>query len=273
MLKNLAILAVLLALPASKLGQEKSNSKATQKESPNTGTPTFSVVTNQTTYPDTKSPKDGPWSPEWGLFWLGIPTLVFVGVQAYLMREHAKHLKELTVSAAENAEASALNAKALIDAERAWISIRTNMEGFDPAENPMVFHWSIRNSGKSVATLIFTNARCLIWNGLDALPQTPQFGSDPIMLNGRILVPKDSYPFHGHIERWQEGKFIRLEQGFRMGEQIGLHILIYGTIKYETLGSAHESNFIEYYESFGRSPEKRDFAVRLNAPATYSKHT
>jgi hypothetical protein len=108
MLKMLAILA-LLALAVNP-GQKNKSPDLSQKDSDDNGTPAFSFANNQTCYPNTETIKvESPhWyaSPEWWLFILGVPTLIFVGYQSRLMAKHAEHFANLAKAAADNATAT-----------------------------------------------------------------------------------------------------------------------------------------------------------------------
>jgi hypothetical protein len=108
MLKILATLA-LLALVLNP-GQKNKSSDLPQNNSSDNRAPTPSFVNNQTCYPNTETTKaESPhWyaSPEWWLFILGVPTLIFVGYQSRLMAKHAEHFENLAKAAADNAAAT-----------------------------------------------------------------------------------------------------------------------------------------------------------------------
>lgn len=147
---------------------------------------------------------------------------------------------------------------AIIASERAWISIKTDMENFDPAAAPSRFYWRAVNTGKSVARLISTDARLLIWNGYDPLPDIPQFGNTGIDLKGRILSPGEPYQFHGgYFEDWQNGVYSFHDMNSRLDATPPdtLYLLMYGRIRYETMGKDCESNFVEDYTWVKNRPQ------------------
>ena len=165
---------------------------------------------------------------------------------------------------------------ALINSERAWISIKSDMEHFNPTAAPSRFYWRVVNTGKSVATLISTDARFLVWNGYDPLPNIPQFGNTQIDLKGRILAPGESYQFHGYFEDWQNGAYSLHDMNIRLDSTPPgtLFLLMYGRVRYQTLGKDCESNFVEDYTWVKSRPQPFEgFRAKLEAPAAYSKHT
>ena len=163
----------------------------------------------------------------------------------------------------------------LIASERAWISIKSDMAGFDPTAIPSRFSWRAGNTGKSVAKLISTDARCLVWNGYDPLPDTPQFGNTEIDLKGRILAPGEPYQFHGYFEDWQNGAYSMHHMNITLDSTPHtLLLLMYGRIRYQTLGKDCESNFVEDYTWVISEPiPVNGFRPKLEAQAAYSKHT
>jgi hypothetical protein len=108
MLKMLAILAI-LALPANS-GKKDQRSDLPKDDCENHAAPAVSFVNNETSYPQRQAAKDESpnWyaSPEWWLFILGVPTLIFVGYQSRLMAKHAEHFENLAKAAADNATAT-----------------------------------------------------------------------------------------------------------------------------------------------------------------------
>ena len=108
MLKWLAILAF-LAVPVNP--SQKDQRADLPKNNSNVQTaPAVSFVNNETSCPNTASSGTQPphWyaSPEWWLFILGVPTLIFVGYQSRLMAKHAEHFENLAKAAADNAAAT-----------------------------------------------------------------------------------------------------------------------------------------------------------------------
>jgi hypothetical protein len=197
-----AVTAVLaLAIDANQQGPASSND-ATQNQTPSGYKPS-----------------------EWALPLIGIITAGFICWQSWETRKAAQ-ASQKSVKAAER------NADILIASERAWMSIKADMKDYNPVYNRHRFYWQIKNTGKSVAVLISTDARCVVWNGYDTLPETPEFGDTEIKLNGRILAPNEPYQSHGYFEDWKNGTYsihdinVPLEPGPNT-----LYLLVFGRIK------------------------------------------
>jgi hypothetical protein len=64
-----------------------------------------------------------PWyaEPEWWLVILGFPMLFFIGWQAWETRRVSQSARDAVIETGKSAEAALLNAKAVINAERAWV--------------------------------------------------------------------------------------------------------------------------------------------------------
>jgi hypothetical protein len=111
-----------------------------------------------------------PWyqSPEWWLFIIGVPTLIFIGVQAVASKKAAK--------------AALLNAQALINSERAWVDI--DIVYVDPKESLTSYWMRAINYGKSPAFITEIVLGRAYW--LDKIGDIPQ-GFDG-------TVTPDKYP-------------------------------------------------------------------------------
>jgi hypothetical protein len=96
MLKMLAILALLLAVAHNPIKSDNGADPAKQSAE-GKSSPVVSFVNNETSYPikETTSTKPPPWytSPEWWLCILGVPTLGFIGWQAWETRKAAEASK------------------------------------------------------------------------------------------------------------------------------------------------------------------------------------
>ena len=208
--------------------------------------------------------------PNWLLVGVGIITFFAVWKQALETRKAAEATQE-------SAAASKASTDILIASERAWISIKSDMANFNPQGTPSRFYWRAVNTGKTPAKLISTNVRCLIWNGYDTLPGTPEFENNTeIMLNGRILTPGEPYQFHGgYFEDWENGRYSHHSMNIRFDSiPDTLFLLMYGRIRYQTLGKDCESNFVEDYTWVQSEPiPVNGFRQKLEAPAAYSEHT
>lgn len=133
------ILLAVFAVPNS--SKENHGPDLARHESKKDGSSAIPFVDNHPTgYPDKQSTEAKPPhqypSPEGWLAILGFPTLGFVCWQAFLMRQHAGHLREIGTSAKNNAEAALLQANYLLASERAWLAVTMGADKLpDPPED------------------------------------------------------------------------------------------------------------------------------------------
>jgi hypothetical protein len=249
-----------------------------QQQNPSSTTPPVSANSASTNnYSYQSQPPSGDAAVQWVLIVVGIITAGFIGWQALETRRAAQATRDSVGYMNDQVNVAKRTTDILIASERAWISIKTDMEDFNPADAPSRFYWRAVNTGKSVARLISTDARFLIWNGYDPLPDIPQFGNTGIDLKGRILAPGEPYQFHGgYFEDWQNGAYSFHDINNRLDATPPntLYLLMYGRIRYETMGKDCESNFVEDYTWVKNRPRPFEgFRAKLEAPATYSNHT
>jgi hypothetical protein len=277
-MKTLALLAIICFTSDSPQVPNKSAAQ-TDNTSNSKGTAPFTVVNNcSPSYETKQEPNCGPrggtsiWAnvPNWLLVGVGIITFFAVWKQAVETRKAAEATQE-------SAAASKASTDILIASERAWISIKSDMANFNPTGTPSGFYWRAMNTGKTPAKLISTNVRCLVWNGYDTLPNTPEFEENTeIRLNGRILTPGEIYPFHGgYFEDWENGAYSHHNMNNRFDSTPDtLYLLMYGRIRYQALGKDCESNFVEDYTWVKSEPiPTNGFRQKLEAPPAYSNHT
>ena len=185
-----------------------------------------------------------------------------------------KKIERQTKAGEDAAKAARLQAEHTVASERGWLSTETDMENFNPTANSSQFYWKVVNTGKSVVKLISTDARCLVWNGYDPLPDTPPLGDTEIKLNGRILAPGEHYQFKGRFEDWQQGAYSLHDINNKFDSRNTLYLLAYGKVRYQTFGKDCESNFVEDYTWIRGEPiPVNGFRPKLEAPSAYSDHT
>jgi hypothetical protein len=203
MLKTLLIVAVLFtSASTTPHDPSKKNDGANlpQNNGSNEGSPSISVVNNETPYPNKETTQTEPphWytSAEWWLFILGIPTLFVVGRQAVLMAEHAEHLKGLAEAAADNAKAAKLSAQAVIDAERPWLVVQfAQTNNLDSGAMPM-FDITCLNQGKTPALIKrLDGGHKIVRNPSETLElPIPMEGLRPLRLPDLVfIVNRDSF--------------------------------------------------------------------------------
>ena len=259
-----AVLLALLYLTTHSPVKPDADSQETKSKGNNGRETSIVSVGNHALNDETEHKKDKapPWytSVEWANW-----ALVFVGASG-------------VIYACKTVKAVQKQGDLMIASERAWISIKTDMATFNPtaADAHYHFHWRIQNTGKSVAELISTDARCLIWNGYDTLPELPEFGNTQITFNGRILAPNESYPpVRGYFEHWENGVYSMhdLNVSFDAAPDT-LYLLAFGRVRYRTFGQDRESNFVEDYTWVKSEPiPTNGFRPHLAAPRAYTQHT
>lgn len=122
-----------------------------------------------------------PWykSPEWWLFILGIPTLIFIGVQAVASRKAA--------------EAALLNARALVNSERAWIDV--DFMPIRPAATQ--YHMLVVNHGRSPAFVTGLVLGRAYWtDGIGDIPVGFTGNVTPEKLSLYSIIPPNREPVH-----------------------------------------------------------------------------
>lgn len=163
MFKGLAIVALLLAV--NNAGKEKNGSRQPSGDGGEKPAPAVSFVHNETTYPNAQAPKTEPphWYtiPEWWLCILGVPTLY------YLIRQ--------TKATRIAADAALLNARAVMDSERAWmIAGITKIPTSSQEANPLMLVPIQRiNKGKTPAFIMEMGSRIEVVGPDEILPSVP----------------------------------------------------------------------------------------------------
>jgi hypothetical protein len=119
-----------------------------------------------------------PWyqSPEWWLFIIGVPTLIFIGVQAFASKKAA--------------DAALLNSEALIASERPWLVVLPEPVDPDGEELPHLYRLRATNIGNTPAQLFDGGTGC------------GQQTVDPVFVPaeddlGPFILPLENLTVHG----------------------------------------------------------------------------
>lgn len=185
----------------------------------------FSVVTNETGCPNENCSKAEPphWykSPEWWLCILGIPTLIFVAVQSWLMKRHAEHFESLAKSAQDNASAALLNAQTLVNSQRPWIIVQTREVPRDNAAKSC-FEFEGYNHGSTPAFVTKYKGPKVVWlaDPDSELPHVPDYGEWD--WDASLVLPRHKLTL-GKVDPWSEHRVT----------PVGLQLVVYGLIEYK----------------------------------------
>jgi hypothetical protein len=169
---------------------------------------------------------------------VGVWTLLAIKDQARTLHEHSEELWKLAEAAwknagaaEENAEAARLNAQALINAERPWVMVQTEVLLGD---NPAIaeFKLSAFNYGKSPAHITACNGpKVEVVELSRTLPIPPEYGVWE--WDNRFLAPKDSIPLRDAVKPWEAYKTALREviaNGGTMPKDS--YVIVYGIIEY-----------------------------------------
>jgi hypothetical protein len=215
-------------------------------------------------------------NPEWWLCILGFFTLLFLGWQSWETRKAAKATKE---SAKAMWDSIRLQEKA----ERAWLIIRSSMDGYVPSvDDDLRYWWILENVGKTPGRIIETQCKYELVHAesLTNLPPTPQY-PEPIVRNGFLIAPDDKVDYYTMLLRFNDGHpVVKGEMGSDLiaGIQIGAYDLrVYGYVKYldGITEEPKESRFCDYYVwPFKQRPERATgFRPLIGVPPEYTKCT
>jgi len=204
---------------------------------------------------------------------------VFVAVSTLKKIERqTKATEDAATAAKDSAEAARLNAQAVINSERAWIVIKSTMDGYVPnAADTFEYKWVIRNTGNTPARIMETQCRYDLVRAivLTSLPPEPQYPA-PIVLNGFLLPPGDSADYLTYLVSSSTSEVVtRLEEGELNTIRSGIYNLrVFGYVKYlDAFEKERESRFCEYYVWPSDRRGYIGFRPLLGIPADYTKHT
>jgi len=190
--------------------------------------------------------------PEWVLPLIGIITAGFICWQSLETRKAAQ-------ASQKSAEATFLNAQALMDSNRAWVTVEPAewhpaIRVFNDKINEEYLTHSIRinikNRGQSPAQLMSASLKyILLENPLDSLPPAPMYDT-PISVEGLILTPDNIAPdgYFSQVADLEPSKFIQQKDydRLRSGEAV---LLMYGFVIYGDIHKREcETRFSFYIE-------------------------
>jgi hypothetical protein len=216
------------------------------------------------------------WPDSWTA-WALVVTLLVVGRQAILMRQHAEELKKLAAAAKDLARASKDTSEAtnkqvdfLVTSERAWIIVSSRFpDGLDPGNQNTTtrFRWEFKNVGKSPARLLEFNGVARRGDRLNiSFPEPAPFSRLPQPLNKLLLVPTDSWGVTWEID----GDAVSAAEFDDLRRWEKLTIISYGYIKYmDAFGKEHTTRFCQE-TWFDRNENKMRFHPKIEAPTSYT---
>jgi len=192
-------------------------------------------------------------------------TLRQIDRQAGIMDGHSQHLKDLATAASNNALAASLNAQAVINAERPWVSVNVKQL----FNNTRVLNFEMTNEGRTPAEIISYVVKWQFRMTADDLPIPPFYGPEEIPAN-KFFAPRETprqiFSYDTTIPPNDSERLAQLHNDWRF--------VFYGVVRYAstlaTVGgdkSMHETRFCCWY-----SPTKRIEPV-AGGPDEYNLHT
>lgn len=175
-----------------------------------------------------------------------------------------------TVTAKQAANAALKSATALINSERAWITIKPGTIDGMPLRPTLdrgvaVFRYVLTNSGKTPARLIESNTRFCCSNTLEFAPQPSYKDLVGYSLNKLTIVPNESLTLVDVLDPLEP---LTLEE-FSAIKDLKLHLVVYGFVKYmDIYGATHTSRFCHSYQFMRGDIE--GFFPNLQAPETFT---
>lgn len=203
--------------------------------------------------------------PEGTTVWALFLTLIVIGWQSAETQKAAK--------------VALLNAEAATAAGRAWVIIRSSMEGYIPFSNsPLEYWWEIENVSNIPAQILETQCRYELvrHESLYLLPAIPIYPK-PIDLTGFLLPPKGTEDFMTFCNN-ESGQVISdfPDQTEVNTIKMGLYFLrAYGYVRYrDGFGNERESRFCDFYVwPQDKRPRVKGFRPLIGIPPEYNKCT
>jgi hypothetical protein len=258
-MKWLAILVLAIALPIygqeerPKVAADKSQAQSVKAPSP---PPVPSAVNQQAAPAQEDRPNDNPkgylcrlFSPE-NLPNIGLLVAGIVGI--FIALRTLKTIDRQTKATEDAAEAALLSAKALLDAERPWLSVTVEqMKG-----SAALYQFSVKNLGRTPAMVIGTSVVRVV---CEALPEIPEYPDGMSAVESareesgevRLLAPDETWKFaavdmSGIEPGWLLGQFAfnDLKSGKR-------DFFYFGKVQYRDVFAPavlHETHFCYIYK-------------------------
>ena len=205
------------------------------------------------------------------------------GVTAWAILLTLLAIAEQTKQTRKAAEAGQAATEAMIASERAWLIIRSSMDGYIPSTaDDLRYWWVVENSGKTPARIIETQCRyeLIPAESLTTLPSTPHY-PEPIIHNGFLVAPGRIVDFYTFLRRPNDGHPVVKgeidDTIIRAIEMEMMYLRVYGYVRYfdGLSGDPRESRFCDYYvwPLKSRPPRATGFRPMLGNPAEYTKCT
>lgn len=211
------------------------------------------------------APQDDFW-PMWGVFVNSLLAFItaIIAIAGLIQAIASKSAARAALKQGEH----------MLAAQRAWLIISSSNR---TDQGSMVYWWQVKNVGETPAKIVETQALCVIsGSGTYKLPSEPEFPSDIVIFQDRMLAPGDSIEFHTY---WSgiDGKI------FRDYGDVPRYVFMvaYGYVKYRTIldKETHESRFCDYFETSRINTQapglvhKTTFRPKLDIPLSYTTHT
>jgi hypothetical protein len=204
---------------------------------------------------------------------LTLEAIAWQSFETYRSAQAARKAAEASLRLTEHTE----------KAERAWLIIRSSMDGYVPGvDDDLRYWWALENVGDLPARIIET--QCLYEivqdDPLLKLPSVPRY-PDPIILNGFLIPPRRIADYHTFLRRWNDGHPVvkgEIDNAVIQALQMERRWLrVYGYVQYfdGMSDEPKESRFCDYYVwPLGtRPPRATGFRPLIGAPSEYTKCT
>ena len=198
-----------------------------------------------------------PYAANWALVLIG---LLAAGLAWFTLRriaDQAKSGRDAANAAKDGAEAALLNAKAVMNAERAWVDVRIyyqpTLEEMRKAGGILGVTFKFINTGRTPAKIARSYIRAIVVDSLDPtkIPVIPKLEDEPVYgaegkesqvaRKGDIWLPRNRFHFLVPIDK--DRLFGQEFAAWRVGETV---LCIYG--------------FVEYLDAFQMSVEELNSA-------------
>jgi hypothetical protein len=230
------------------------------------------------------------WPPEWANWalvivatWTAIvalDTLREIRNEVVIARDELKHTEKFADAASKSAEAAALSAQSVINAERAWLIVTADMvSNMQKVKGSSYrfgfgFNWRVKNGGKTTAFITKIGARFHTVKDISELPDEPNIDLPA------LVEPTDYFPEgfgvgpNDSVERFtfaQEQRPVSQED-YEAASAGRVLWIAYGIVEYRLIferDKIRETRFCYIWkptggeESFNRSP----------VPPNYTKQT
>ena len=287
MLKRLVIFAVLV-LGFTSAAHSKSSGQNQKGKAQDEPSPAVTIIDNSTrrTQADSSAQKAPESHAEieysnWALVLVGALGVAAAVATLLQIERQTKTGVDAAKAAKDGAQAALNQAKAMMASERAWIAIRSSMDGYIPGVgDDLRYWWILENAGKTPARIIETQCmyELIQPEELTNLPSVPNY-PEPIKLSGFLLSPGAKEDYHTFLRTGGDGRPVK--KGEIDGEIIRgvewemMYLRVYGYVRYfdGMSDDPKESRFCDYYvwPLSTRPPRATGFRHLLGVPSEYTK--